>query len=1054
MAWQLIYTSAPRGLVAGRSGFCTVARHREIRDGLVTAIERFSQYDRSGRAAGSPSPVVYAHRIVRLGGSSFHVLSCTRDAGADYTGRTNHLAHHLICEPHELANAPSPPEVLRQMAWQRVWTDAPRYFGLEEVVDLRRFHRTAELPAQTWQGVTGDAGCAAMPLESGALAGCFWLYPAEAGEQHLLPLVAESLLLLDPSGRSPEKLWQVPFTTYLQATDHAADFFWRGCWQGAPAANAAQSARQTLDFTQPRNLRAPENQIADMARRGRTAAPEKTAVAPAAAVTPMETAAPVALAGSGDHHLDLAELLASADKADPTRRAPPPNVAPPVAGKVSVTRSAGRRDAGKRMIPLKLIITAVAAIMVSGALALLFVGWQDGVCAELTKARNDEKFLEGRKRAEGIWKSFRISTPLKVEIERTLVAADLNDLKSKTPNDANSYLVQNRERLAAPSIQSEDQIARRIGKLHDWWKADERLSVLLRRIDAESFREPTAGDAIKKSFDDEVKAISMLDEPYRRTIETKLVDTKQRYVSRRIETLEKTMQGGARPDKLAEIIRDLMSDAKSFAVAQPLNERIDKLDEQRQKQSTAVVPEPPAKPATLGQFPAKPEEPKHSLGLPEMTTYIAVSSVIGFDISGVTEMQGGKEFRADGKWLLLRNPQPVLSPQNATWEECSIIGKKLYVKTDELITLQTPQLVMSPTAKDSLRESFLLRFTPEAGAPQGFQLLFQAGESSALLRLPTRDSLVWDKKYSTITLSTELANALRKIKLAANSKPELLFRAARWDDRAIPMGDLSAAVQFSLPSIPKMAAPVETPISTQNPAKKNLVEEERARAAEKARNHIKAAHDGKKPPLPDINDGRAYVTYMQGLFKKLSEDIESEHTKLKAEIKNLDQTKKKQGEEKKEKTDRIHQLTRQKTLVEAIVDKFTTGLKKEPWDDATVVWTKLDDFPALAALKEPSKAFHNEWSQVFKKEYLDEIRPFLQWNRYGKEGDLDKALGVLKDQKAPLAPPGEKEQPPPKTSLKDITSLGPFSIDLNAIRLVNFIDGPSVGAVEPVKSPK
>jgi len=30
MAWQLIYTSAPRLLEAGRSGFGTVARHRAI----------------------------------------------------------------------------------------------------------------------------------------------------------------------------------------------------------------------------------------------------------------------------------------------------------------------------------------------------------------------------------------------------------------------------------------------------------------------------------------------------------------------------------------------------------------------------------------------------------------------------------------------------------------------------------------------------------------------------------------------------------------------------------------------------------------------------------------------------------------------------------------------------------------------------------------------------------------------------------------------------------------------------------------------------------------
>jgi hypothetical protein len=46
MAWQLIYTSAPRLLEAGRSGFGTVARHRQIGPLLVSACERASQFAR------------------------------------------------------------------------------------------------------------------------------------------------------------------------------------------------------------------------------------------------------------------------------------------------------------------------------------------------------------------------------------------------------------------------------------------------------------------------------------------------------------------------------------------------------------------------------------------------------------------------------------------------------------------------------------------------------------------------------------------------------------------------------------------------------------------------------------------------------------------------------------------------------------------------------------------------------------------------------------------------------------------------------------------------
>ena len=75
MAWQLIYTSAPRSLEAGRSGFGTVARHRAISPLLVSAIERASQFSRlPGADAGR---VIFCYRIIAIGGGRFHVLSAS-----------------------------------------------------------------------------------------------------------------------------------------------------------------------------------------------------------------------------------------------------------------------------------------------------------------------------------------------------------------------------------------------------------------------------------------------------------------------------------------------------------------------------------------------------------------------------------------------------------------------------------------------------------------------------------------------------------------------------------------------------------------------------------------------------------------------------------------------------------------------------------------------------------------------------------------------------------------------------------------------------------------
>ena len=129
MAWQLIYTSAPRSLEAGRSGFGTVARHRAISPLLVSAIERASQFSRlPGTDAGR---VIFSHRIVAVAGGRFHVLSAIRDAGADYTGRTNHIAHHLIVDPREIAqlgpDGPSPADVLLAMQWVTSWNETPRF---------------------------------------------------------------------------------------------------------------------------------------------------------------------------------------------------------------------------------------------------------------------------------------------------------------------------------------------------------------------------------------------------------------------------------------------------------------------------------------------------------------------------------------------------------------------------------------------------------------------------------------------------------------------------------------------------------------------------------------------------------------------------------------------------------------------------------------------------------------------------------------------------------------------------------------------------------------
>ena len=73
MPRQLIYTSAPRGLTPGQSGYCTVARSRDLREALIPRIEKLSYY--TPEANGGAGAVICAHRILDLRGTHFHVLS-------------------------------------------------------------------------------------------------------------------------------------------------------------------------------------------------------------------------------------------------------------------------------------------------------------------------------------------------------------------------------------------------------------------------------------------------------------------------------------------------------------------------------------------------------------------------------------------------------------------------------------------------------------------------------------------------------------------------------------------------------------------------------------------------------------------------------------------------------------------------------------------------------------------------------------------------------------------------------------------------------------------
>src|ERR1700743_2862729 len=157
MPQQLIYTSAPRGVIAGRSGHCTVARRAAMRDALMLQLEKLSYYQHLSLSGGQERPI-FCCRVLDIRGSRYHVLTRIHDAGLDFTGRTNFLAHHLIFTPEEVRQFPSPPVILREWSgWLKSWNKEPELFENENWSSLTELAGQKLIPAAHWQQLTGDA---------------------------------------------------------------------------------------------------------------------------------------------------------------------------------------------------------------------------------------------------------------------------------------------------------------------------------------------------------------------------------------------------------------------------------------------------------------------------------------------------------------------------------------------------------------------------------------------------------------------------------------------------------------------------------------------------------------------------------------------------------------------------------------------------------------------------------------------------------------------------------------------------------------------------------
>jgi len=255
MSQELIYTSAPRGLHPGSQGFCTVAASKSLSAPWREALERLSSY-RPPFPPGDPrNPVRYSHLRLTVAGQTRSVLSRVADAGLDYSGRSNILAHHVVVAPDE--QCPAGP------AWLMQQPDTfPEWNGEVGWRADRRLPHGDDPPRKcvAWEAATGDAGWGGALVEAACDRRAVDFF-SNGGQA--LTLIGESLTLMDPADR-----WSTNWATLPSDGAVGASFDWQGHLASSANADLLRRRARSVVIDLTARMGPAVNRYADSARSG------------------------------------------------------------------------------------------------------------------------------------------------------------------------------------------------------------------------------------------------------------------------------------------------------------------------------------------------------------------------------------------------------------------------------------------------------------------------------------------------------------------------------------------------------------------------------------------------------------------------------------------------------------------------------------------------------------------------------------------------------------------------------------------------------------------
>ena len=305
MPLQLIFTSARQGLVPGRSGFCTVARHRAMPERLAQLLEALGTPHEANTGA------TFTFRVLEASGQRWYALSRFVARGLDYTQRDNRLAHHLVFTQEEAMVLPPPAALAyRWDGWKDEWSGEPTWLeGEAKPLVLRS--GPALTPAATWRQVAGTGAKAAWLVDATGPAEVALLNGADL--ETTLRLLAESAALLGKSA------WAATFTT-SSAVSGAEGFRW---------SVGLAPGRTEIDLATAADQPAPTGDLARAAAMG--VATTATAAAPAARKPKSAKGGDDARPSAGLIALVLAVVALASFLGWKVLQTPPPPPPPPVA---------------------------------------------------------------------------------------------------------------------------------------------------------------------------------------------------------------------------------------------------------------------------------------------------------------------------------------------------------------------------------------------------------------------------------------------------------------------------------------------------------------------------------------------------------------------------------------------------------------------------------------------------------------------------------------------------------------------------------------------------